>query len=78
MGKWVCSGQLESAEGGKERRRLGGLDGGGTHCYLLERLLPGVCAYVVVERRGTGECTAAVATFEGSIARVRHHMVPQI
>lgn len=51
---------------------------GGTHCYLLERLLPGVRADVVVECCGTGERAAAVATFEGSVARVRHHVVPQI
>lgn len=64
----------------RRREQKGGWVGwvGGTHCYLLERLLPGVRADVVVERCGTGERTAAVSTFERSVARVRHHVVPQI
>lgn len=46
-----------------------GLDGwGGTHGYLLERLLPGVRAYVVVECGSPSERTATVSTFEGSVA----------
>lgn len=61
-----------SADGG---RREGGW---GTHCYLLERLLSGVRADVVVERGGTGERSAAVSAFEGSVAGVRHHVVPQL
>lgn len=52
--------------------------GGGTHAYLLEGLLPGVRAYVVVERGGAGEGAAAVAAFKGPVAGVRHHVVPQV
>lgn len=52
--------------------------GGGTHAYLLERLLPGVRANVVVERGGPGERAATVSTFEGSVARMRDHVVPQV
>lgn len=52
--------------------------GGGTHAYLLEGLLPGVGAYVVVERGGAGEGAAAVAAFKGPVAGVRHHVVPQV
>lgn len=51
---------------------------GGTHCYLLERLLPGVRADVVVERGGAGEGSAAVSAFEGAVAGVSHHVVPQV
>lgn len=51
---------------------------GGTHCYLLERLLSGVGAYVVVERGGAGEGPAAVAALEGPVAGVSHHVVPQL
>jgi len=51
---------------------------GGTHWYLLEGLLPGVRADVVVERRGSGERSAAVATLKGPVAGVRHHVVPQV
>lgn len=51
---------------------------GGTHCYLLERLLSCVCADVVVERRGASKGPAAVSTFERSVAGVRHYMVPQL
>lgn len=50
----------------------------GTHGYLLERLLPGVRAYVVVKRCCTSECTATVSTFEWSVAGVCHYVVPQI
>lgn len=57
---------------------MGRVGDGGTHGYLLERLLPGVRAYVVVERRGTGEGAAAVSAFEGPVAGVRHHVVPQV
>lgn len=55
-----------------------GRAGGGTHCYLLEGLLSGVRTYVVVEGGGAGEGAAAVATLEGSVAGVRHHVVPQL
>ncbi|TNN44261.1 hypothetical protein EYF80_045544 [Liparis tanakae] len=55
-----------------------GVGGGGTHWYLLEGLLPGVRADVVVERRGSGERSAAVATLKGPVAGVRHHVVPQV
>lgn len=55
-------------------RRMGGV----THCYLLERLLSSVRAYVVVERGGASERPAAVSTFEGSVAGVSHHVVPQL
>lgn len=58
---------------GREDRQAGG-----THCYLLEGLLPGVRADVVVERRGSGERSAAESTLEGSVAGVRHHVVPQV
>lgn len=44
----------------------------------LERLLPGVCAYVVIEGCRSGESSATVSTFERSVAGVRHHMIPQI
>lgn len=44
----------------------------------LERLLPGVCAYVVIEGCRSGESSATVSTFERSVAGVRHHVIPQI
>lgn len=44
----------------------------------LERLLPGVCADVVVECGGTGERAAAVSTFERPIAGVCDHVIPQL
>lgn len=69
---WVSYVSESSQVGGSRRV------GGGTHCYLLERLLPGVRANVVVECCGASERTAAVSTFEGSVARVCHHVVPQI
>ena len=47
----------------------------GTHCYLLEWLLPGMCADVVVERGGPGEGSPAVAALEGPVAGVRDHVV---
>ncbi len=53
-----------------------GMDG--THCYLLERLLPGVCADVVVEGGGSGEGSAAVAALEGPVAGVRDHVIAQL
>lgn len=53
-----------------------GIDG--THCYLLERLLPGVCADVVVEGGGAGERSAAVAALEGPVAGVRDHVIAQL
>lgn len=46
--------------------------------YVLEGLLPGVCAYVVVEGGRSGERSATVSTFERSVAGVRHHVIPQI
>lgn len=46
--------------------------------YLLERLLPGVCAYVVIEGCCSGECSATISTFERSVAGVRHHVISQI
>lgn len=46
--------------------------------YLLERLLPGVCAYVVIEGCCSGESSATISTFERSVAGVRHHVIPQI
>ena len=52
--------------------------GRGTHWYLLERLLPGVGPDVVVQGGGAGKRPAAVATFEGPVAGVRDHMVPQL
>lgn len=52
--------------------------GGGTHCYLLERLLSGVRADVVVERCGAGEGPATVSTLERTVAGVGHHVVPQL
>lgn len=61
-----------------EKVAWGGWVVGVTHCYLLERLLSGVRAYVVVERGGAGERPAAVSTFEGSVAGVSHHVVPQL
>lgn len=57
---------------------LSGLCEAAVATLALERLLPGVRANVVVERRGTSERTSAVSTLEGSVARVRHHVVPQI
>lgn len=58
--------------------RLGRWVGGGTHYYLLERLLSGVCADVVVEGGGAGKRSAAVSTFEGPVTGVCHHVVPQL
>lgn len=55
-----------------------GWKGGGTHCYLLERLLSSVRAYVVVERGGASERPATVSAFEGSVAGMSHHVVPQL
>lgn len=46
--------------------------------YWLERLLSGVCAYVVIEGCCSGECSATISTFERSVAGVRHHVIPQI
>lgn len=47
----------------------------GTHCYLLEWLLPGVGADVVVERRCSGKSSAAIATLEGPVTGMCYHMV---
>lgn len=46
--------------------------------YLLERLLPGMCAYVVIECCCSGERSATISTFKRPVAGVRHHMIPQI
>lgn len=45
---------------------------------LLERLLPGVCAYVIIECCCPGERSATISTFKRSVAGVRHHVIPQI
>lgn len=57
-----------SLQQGAGSRRLWVGRVGGTHGYLLERLLPGVRAYVVVECGSPSERTATVSTFEGSVA----------
>lgn len=51
------------------------LESSGTHCYLLEWLLSGVGADVVVECRGSGESSAAIATLEGPVTGMRYHVV---
>lgn len=50
----------------------------GTHCYLLEWLLPSVCPDVVVESGGSCKCPATVATLEGPVAGVSDDMVAQL
>ena len=55
-----------------------GRGSGGTHCYLLERLLPGVCADVVVQRGGAGKRPAAVAALERPVAGVCDHVVTEL
>lgn len=49
----------------------------GTHCYLLEWLLPGVCTDVVVEGCRSGKGAAAVATFERPVARMGDNMISE-
>lgn len=54
------------------------LESSGTHCYLLEWLLPGVGADVVVERCGSGESSATVATLEGPVTGMRYHVIAKL
>lgn len=57
---------------------LSGLCEAAVATLALERLLSSVRADVVVERGGAGERPAAVSTFEGSVAGVSHHVIPQL
>lgn len=54
------------------------LGSSGTHCYLLEWLLPGVGTDVVVKCRGSSESAAAIATLEGPVTGMCYHMVAQL
>lgn len=51
------------------------LGSSGTHYYLLEWLLPGVGADVVVECRGSGKSSAAIATLEGPVTGMCYNVV---